>query len=167
MRRGNLFLIIFFALLLGIFLLYHFRGRVFHSTRLASLPAGQCDASIWSHVYHSYRLQVLNPCTSVTGTIYSIRPEADGDDHIDVTLDPGYESFLNNGNVTGQHGKLVVEPVCQNPVTQADAAASCSAYQQNVFIPQVGDHVRITGAFVLDQDHGWQEIHPVTSIEIM
>jgi hypothetical protein len=29
-----------------------------------------------------------------------------------------------------------------------------------------GKHVRITGAYVTDMEHGWNEIHPVTSIAL-
>jgi hypothetical protein len=34
-----------------------------------------------------------------------------------------------------------------------------------VAIPNVGDRVRVTGAYVTDRDNGWREIHPVTRIE--
>jgi hypothetical protein len=29
-----------------------------------------------------------------------------------------------------------------------------------------GKHVEITGAYVTDVEHGWNEIHPVTSIVV-
>jgi hypothetical protein len=35
-----------------------------------------------------------------------------------------------------------------------------------MIIPSVGDKVVVQGSYVLDQDHGWMEIHPVTSIRI-
>jgi len=52
-------------------------------------------------------------------------------------------------------------------VTQADAKAACSNYQNKVTIPPVGSHVRIVGVYVQDTFHAqWMEIHPVTSIAI-
>lgn len=79
----------------------------------------QCDGSLWQHVYHAYRLQVLRSCVAVAGTVEEIRHEKDGDDHILVRLDSDYESLLNASNITDEDGALVVEPVCEHAVTQA------------------------------------------------
>src|SRR3954453_14986849 len=61
-----------------------------------------CDPSLWSHVYAGDprrfsrpqdRLQIIQNCVSVTGTIESARPEKDGDFHIRLRLDPQYRSM--------------------------------------------------------------------------
>jgi hypothetical protein len=125
----------------------------------------QCDQSLWNHVYNPQRLQVVEPCKTVTGMIESKRVEADGDFHIRLRLDPQYANLINQANVNGQLGDLVVEPICMNRVTQLDAVSSCQNFHQNIDIPAVGIHVQITGSYVLDKEHGsWTEIHPVTSI---
>jgi uncharacterized protein YneF (UPF0154 family) len=131
----------------------------------SSTPAALCDQSLWNHVYHPNRLQVLNPCVSVTGTIENINAERDGDFHIRLKLDPAYSSMINKSNVVYQRGDLVVEPICQQKVSQSDAVAACSNFHQNIQIPRVGTHVRVTGSYVLDREHfDWAEIHPATSI---
>ena len=84
--------------------------------------ATQCDQSLWEYVYNPGRLQVLDPCVSVTGTVEEIRKEADGDVHILFRLDQQFESLLNEKNIARQHGDLVLEPICQGNVRQADAA---------------------------------------------
>src|SRR5260370_16865948 len=56
-----------------------------------------------SHVYNSSRLQVLNPCVSVTGTIDFIRNEADGDYHIGLKVDPQYSNLPNSCNTTSSN----------------------------------------------------------------
>src|SRR5207247_2357386 len=67
-----------------------------------------------------------------------------------------------------QNGYLVVEPVCQLAVSQEDAKASCVAFTTHIDLPPIGSHVKITGSYVLDKEHGsWAEIHPATSIEII
>ncbi|MFI5196969.1 MAG: T9SS type A sorting domain-containing protein [Chitinophagales bacterium] len=124
----------------------------------------QCDSTLWNHVYNSYRLIVYNQCMTVSGTIYSLINEADGDKHIRLTLDSPYTYMLNAVNYSGQYGKLVCEPLCATTCTQPDAIASCTGFTNTVFIPSVGEHVYVTGSFVKDNDHGWNEIHPVTSI---
>jgi hypothetical protein len=125
-----------------------------------------CDETLWKHVYHPTRLLVIERCIAVTGTIFHIKREADGDDHIQVKLDPQFEKLLNARNLSAQAGSLVVEPVCEGAVTQADAMAACKDFHSPVRIPTDGQKVTILGAFVLDTepDHGWTEIHPVTSI---
>ena len=130
-----------------------------------SSSSGQCDQAIWNHVYNPGRLQIVDQCKTVSGTIESMKVEQDGDFHIRLRVDPQFASMINSANVNGQFGDLVLEPICQNPVTQPDALAACANFHQNINIPPVGTHVAVTGTYVLDQDHGgWAEIHPVTSI---
>lgn len=121
-----------------------------------------------SHVYHPDRLRVLQPCIEVSGTIDFERKEADGDYHIGLKLDPQYASLVNACNTTclngAEHGDLVLEPVCELQVTQADAVSACAGYHNPLVVPLVGAHVIATGAYVLDLDHGWTEIHPLMSI---
>lgn len=143
---------------------------------VAAPQTKSCDGALWTHVYHSDRLQVHQMCASVTGTFVDAthgkhkqgcRPEADGDLHCFLKLDAGQEQYLNQKNIENEEGALVWEPMCQHTVTQADAKAVCKNWKQKLVIPPVGSHVRITGAFVTDLQHGHNEIHPVTSIEVL
>jgi hypothetical protein len=105
----------------------------------------------------------------VAGTIKNARAEPDGDYHITVDLDIPFKNLLNAKNKSGQHGFLVVEPVCENPVTQPDTKKEgvCMGFHQTVFVAGMkGKHVEITGAYVTDVEHGWNGIHPVTSIVV-
>lgn len=131
------------------------------------LNAATCDASLWKHVYHPARLHFIT-CLTVTGTIFHAKTELDGDVHIQLTLDAGQKNLLNARNIAAQHGKLVLEPICVKPVKQADAVAACRGYHSTVTIPKPGTHVIVTGAYIEDREanHGWREIHPVTSIEV-
>ena len=56
---------------------------------------------------------------------------------------------------------LILEPVCEYEVTQVDAVAACTGYQNPLVVPPVGTHTTVTGPWVHDADHGWNEIHPV------
>jgi hypothetical protein len=59
----------------------------------------------------------------------------------------------------------VLEPICVNPVTQPDAVSACQNFHENISIATVGSHVRVTGSYVSDNQHGgWAGIHPVTSM---
>jgi len=130
-----------------------------------STSSNGCDQSLWNHIYNPSRLQVVDNCKSVTGVIESKRVEKDGDYHIRVKLDPQFSNLINSANIQNQFGDLVVEPICVNKVTQADAISACQNFHQNISIPPIGSHVKITGSYVLDKEHGsWAEIHPVTSI---
>ncbi|HXM93603.1 MAG TPA: hypothetical protein VOA64_05000 [Candidatus Dormibacteraeota bacterium] len=125
----------------------------------------QCDQSLWQYVYNPARLQITEPCISVTGTVDEVRKEADGDVHILFRLDQQFESLLNEKNVSRQYGDLILEPICQGKVRQADATVSCSRYNGPYFEPQIGQRYQVWGTYVHDADHGWNELHPVTSMQ--
>jgi hypothetical protein len=135
-----------------------------------------CDDTLWSHVYHSYRLIVHQQCVAVTGTIVDasggkepdgVRHEADGDTHGWLKVDSQFQNLLNAGNQKDEGGNLVFEIICRFPVTQADAKSACANYTDKVTLPSVGSHVRILGVYVQDTFHGqWMEVHPVTSITV-
>lgn len=140
-------------------------------------PHINCDDSLWAHVYSGDtrkfkspqdRLKVITPCVSVTGVIVTAVAEADGDWHVRLDVDSEYKSMLNDKNMSGQHGYLVLEPVCENPVTQKDTIQekSCDNFKQNIFDKSlIGKRVRVIGVYVEDEEHLWNEIHPVTSIQ--
>jgi hypothetical protein len=135
------------------------------NTALESTP-GKCDESLWNHVYNPSRLQIVDSCITITGTIDSIRAEKDGDLHIRLSVDSQYSHLINQANERNQFGDLVLEPICVREVTQASAIAACQNFGQAIEIPLVGTHVKVTGSYVLDHEHnGWAEIHPITSIE--
>lgn len=131
-----------------------------------SAAAQGCDPSLLKHVYHPTRLQMIAPCIEVTGTILHIKAETDGDDHIQLRVDPQFDNLLDNYNQGEQNNALVLEPICQGLVTQTDAISACRDFHSPVTVPAEGTKVRVLGRFVLDQeaDHGWTEIHPVTRI---
>lgn len=126
--------------------------------------AKACLADPTLHVYNPDRLRLLDSCVTVAGTVDLIRSEADGDYHVRIHLDAGQlcagQDCLNSGNLSQQAGDLVVEPVCEHAITQADAVSACSGYRNTLAVPPVGSHTTVTGPWVLDQDHGWNEIHP-------
>ncbi len=141
-----------------------FRTGAQSTSSTISSGSPSCESSLWDHVYNPSRLQVLNQCITATGTVDEIRNEADGDLHILLNLDAGQASLLNQGNISDQNGDLVLEAVCVGSVSQADAVEACINYTNAVSIPNVGDHVSVTGSFVFDAYHGWNEIHPVSNI---
>ena len=116
------------------------------------------------YVYNPNRLTVLQACVHMTGTVAAIRTEADGDEHILIKPDPAYASLVNAANSGLELGDLVNEPVCINPVTQADAVATCGGDKDPLSMAglAVGQHVWFEGRYVNDGAHGgWAELHPV------
>ncbi len=129
-------------------------------------PACSDAASIKDHVYNPQRLQTFKECISVSGVVDAVIREADGDFHVRLRLDPDYSNLTNNVNDQNQYGDLIVEIICAIPVSQADAVASCQSYTNSILIPDVGQHIVVSGPYVLDRDHGWMEIHPVYTLTI-
>jgi hypothetical protein len=97
-------------------------------------------------VYHPSRLRVKSRCRVAVGTVSKVVFEAyDGDVHVDLRLDPAYESLLSDGN-DRVGGNLVVEVI---PFDRARVA-----------VPEEGARVEVVGPWVEDDQHGWNEIHP-------
>jgi hypothetical protein len=136
------------------------------STTAKSVAASGCIAELWEHVYRKARLHIVENCIAVTGTIRHVKREADGDEHIQLAVDPEFEKLLNGRNKTAQGDTLIVEPICQGPATRADAEAACQDFHSPVEVPSAGTKVRVVGSYVLDTAQGWMEIHPVSSIEV-
>ncbi len=137
-------------------------------TPFASAGAGSnvcTNPAPLEHVYHPYRLAVIDSCKTVSGTVTKIIKEKDGDTHIRLNVDPQYADTINQANIDGQDGYLVLEIVCAYPVTQKDAVSACADYENEIAVPAVNEHITVTGQFVSDTDHGgWNEIHPVYQI---
>jgi Protein of unknown function (DUF3761) len=119
------------------------------SAQHATTAASYCPSASMAlnGVYHPSRLHVLASCKRATGTVRTVRREQDGDLHIDVQLIPAFQKLLNAGNTAKQHGWLVVEFMARDG--------------GHLAAPSVGDQITIVGAWVLDAEHGWNEIHPV------
>ena len=98
-------------------------------------------------VYHPERLDVLNGCKRLRGTVTVVRHEEDGDLHVIVRLDTAYRRLLDSTNYSQQHGGLVVELMARDG--------------GHLPVPTRGARIAIVGAWVLDTVHGWREIHPV------
>ncbi len=142
-------------------------ATIVYARDLIQPTSKSCTSETLNHVYNPDRLQVLNSCQTVTGTVEKVIQEADGDTHVRLQLDSSYENLLNTYNYNDQYGTLVLEIVCAYPVTQADAVDACSGYTNTIAIPGVNEHISVSGQYATDLDHGWNEIHPVFSIQVL
>jgi hypothetical protein len=151
-------LVVIIALVLVVKLRFTGKPRV-------KLPAEKCDATLWKHVYEPERLHVIEACTAVEGTVVSVRRAQDGDMHI--ALAPDHKSVLSFANAFHADGNLIVEVVCEHPPEHEEPKRACEGFVSQVTIPKTGDRIRVTGSYVTDSEYGWNEIHPVTRIEIL
>ena len=153
--------------LLGGFGSYYAIKQLHRSTAIRVVHFQGCDTSLWQHIYHSQRLRVIESCTQVSGVLETVLKEKDGDYHLRLKLDNQYLNLLNEKNISDQHGDLVLEPVCENQITQADAVSACKNFHGTIVIPPINTHISVLGSYVLDTEHGWMEIHPVTSLNVI
>ncbi|HUX22745.1 MAG TPA: hypothetical protein VMW69_16035 [Spirochaetia bacterium] len=113
----------------------------------ATVPRSGCRSDPLAGVYDPWRLHVIAPCVTVSGTVDYVKVEPDNDWHVNLKLDPGEPLLTNWVNRSRKNGDLVLEVI---PMDQSRISA-----------PTVGEHITVTGAYVLDLIHGWREIHPV------
>ena len=112
--------------------------------RIRSDCAGPADPL--AGVYLPSRLHVLATCRSASGRVSAISHEADGDLHIGVDTRGALTNAVNRSKL---HGVLLIEFMPRDG--------------GHLRAPRVGDRISLTGAWVLDANHGWQELHPVWS----
>jgi hypothetical protein len=122
------------------------------------------EAGVWG----PDRLQVLSACTVAAGVVLEVAREADGDHHIWFRVDQGYERLLNSENHFQARPAMLAEitPACPLDTNPADGSAAARCPPASLPIPVIGDHISVRGPWVLDREHGWNEIHPVESITI-
>jgi hypothetical protein len=138
------------------------------------LASSACQTDPHAGVHDPGRLTVLSPCATFVGTVSeapALNP-SDGDVTFNATPDPGYASMLNATNVAegGLHLEIMPrdQPGCTTgqPVTgNVGGLGVCSG--AHVLYPPLGAHVRVVGPWVLDTANGWNEIHPVWSVEVI
>jgi hypothetical protein len=127
--------------------------------------SGGCDAALWQRVYDPSRLEVKADCKTVTGIVEEVGENEDGDTHLLLKLDPGQEDLLTKRNEKKKDGNLVAEIVCANDIKDKKAKKACEGFTNSIPLPVKGDHVSVTGSYVIDSHNGWAEIHPVSKIE--
>jgi hypothetical protein len=130
-----------------------------------SPPADGCNPDLWQRVYRPKRLQVVTQCTAIEGQVTGLYRNEDGDLHVEI--DPDEPSVLNLANILHGGGRLVVEVICEHESAYADVKAACAGYASRIAIPAVGVRIRATGAYVKDRENGWNEVHPVTKIDLL
>ncbi len=162
MSRISRITLVLLVALIALFLMARLR---YAGKAPVKLRAENCDPDLWKHVNEKERLRVIEECTVVEGRVVSLHRASDGDLHI--ALDPEHKSVLNLVNVIHAHGELVVEAICEHKPAHAADEIACGAFHPQTAIPSVGDRIRVTGAYVTDRDNGWNEVHPVTRIEIL
>jgi hypothetical protein len=134
------------------------------ASSIASFHTEGCDESLSNHIYNPGRLEVVDKCISVTGTVAKVEKKDDGDSVIYIIPDKGYEVLTNEHNFNQHEGALPVRAICQHK--DKEKKAECSGLDKPLAIPAKGAHVRVTGSYVLNRTtiNAAGEIYPATSI---
>src|SRR2546425_9326536 len=144
--------------LVGSLASFYFYDQFRLSPGASSTSSSSCSdpASISSHVYNPYRLQIVKSCITASGTVDRVIEEADGDVHLRTNLDQAYSNLTTSGNDGyPNYGDLVVEIICVNTPSQTDAIPACQNYTNQIPVPTAGQHITITGPYVVDTVHNW------------
>lgn len=134
-------------------------------------------------VYLPSRLYVKKSCVTVSGTVDCLRHEDDGDIHIKLRVDAAYRRLLTPANAfqqcpghSGPH--LVVEIIPQHGHLPFLTNSATLGGFQTPAAPAVGQHVTVTGPYVLDSNAlhdllvpgrnvaNWAEIHPAWNVTV-
>jgi len=146
--------LLYSAVLVGLtllpFLRAELRGTLHGDDPRAGGPIRCRGGDVLAGVHKPGKLAVRGHCVSAFGRVVLILHPTDGDTHLSLLLDRGYWPLLDHRNYTHQASTLVVE------IVPAD--------RPHMIIPALGEHVRVTGAYVTDSHYGWRELHPAWQI---
>jgi hypothetical protein len=104
------------------------------------------------------RFTVLSTCEKVVGIVHDMTgtKQTDGDYQFNLFVQQPYKRLLNQGNYNQVNGMLVIEII---PKDQNN--------NPYVSIPKSGDRIEAYGAWVTDNPHGWNELHPAWKVKIL
>lgn len=147
------------------------------TTSSSSLSSKTCNQSLWNFIANPPgRFKIINQCVTVTGTVLSINPEPDGDTDFPLALDTPYKNMVTKANFNPlMRGGLWCEMICQHPEISSEIEpfkrGECTGFNARLIfnpLPQVGQHLLVTGTYLLDlREGGHAEIHPVSSIRLI
>jgi hypothetical protein len=65
-----------------------------------------------------------------------------------------------------------VEEICHGLITSSGAdgdteMAACGNFSDTLYVPNQGEHLMVTGPFIYDIEHCWNEIHPVSKMIVI
>ncbi len=115
------------------------------------------QGNIFDGVDRQARFKVSSTCEKVVGVVHDMKGtrEDDGDYQFNLDLEEQYKKLLNQENNKQVKGMLVIEII---PKDQQSSV---------VQIPKNGDRIEAYGAWVTDNPHGWNELHPAWKITIL
>jgi hypothetical protein len=113
--------------------------------------------NIFEGVDRQARFSVLSTCEKAVGIVHDMKDtrEDDGDYQFNLELESQYNQLLNGENKKQVQNMLVIE------VTSKDQQSN------EMHIPKNGDKIEVYGAWVTDNPHGWNEIHPAWKITVL
>lgn len=82
--------------------------------------------------------------------------QSDGDYQFNLDLEHPYNKFLNDVNDNRVNGMLVIEIIPRDQINNP-----------SVQIPKNGDRIEAYGAWVTDNPHGWNELHPAWKVKVL
>ena len=152
------------------------RSQVATTASSSSLSSKTCNQSLWNFIAKAPgRFKIINQCAAVTGIVLSINPEPDGDTDFPLALDTPYKNMVTKANFNPlMRGGLWCEMICQHPEISSEIEpfkrGECTGFNARLIfnpLPQVGQHLVVTGTYLLDlREGGHAEIHPVSSIRL-
>lgn len=103
------------------------------------------------------RFTVLSTCEMAIGIVHDMtgNKQDDGDYQFNIDVEQQYKKLLNDQNNKQVNGMLVVEIIPKDQRIDS------------VQIPKNDDRIEVHGAWVTDNPHGWNEIHPAWKIKVL
>lgn len=116
------------------------------------------QGNVLDGVIRQARFTVLSTCERVIGVVHDMtgNKQSDGDYQFNLFVQEPFKRLLNQVNSNQVNGMLVVEIIPKDQINNP-----------YVSIPKNGDRIEAYGAWVTDNPHGWNELHPTWKVKIL
>lgn len=128
---------------------------------------------LWAGIGVPDRLQKMQENVSMTGTVVGVKPHwaPDGDMVFALRPDPPNDVLVNEHNKAQEKmaGGIWIEGICQKPNKSTAVYHVGDCMKGGPFphfeLPELGDHLWISGTYVLDiREGGHAEVHPLSKM---
>lgn len=115
------------------------------------------QGNIFDGVNRQARFSVLSTCEKIIGIVYDMKEtrENDRDYQFNLELESQYKQLTNNENNKQVQGMLIIKIISEDQQSNT------------MHVPKNEDKVKVYGALITDNPHGWNEIHPVWKITVL
>lgn len=117
--------------------------------------------TLWSLVDYKAKFRLIKDCESAYGEVIDVEAKNDGNLHVRLKLNAGQTNLLVNGS---KKDYIEFEILYVHHEIREEIKKSYYSFMNEIYIPSIGDKVKVTGILVFNLKTKQNELFPVSNI---